>query len=285
MAQANLHHDDFRRGEEHYPETYGNDRQHQREYYPDGRGGYASANYPQFGAAEDRHWQGNDDYYGSRHQHRGPPRGESEFRQGGSLRFSPQRPGGYDEARQGRFGPPGAERHPRGAGPHGQDGEGHYWRPEIGSHDDYAYFGTPGHGQAYPEQSVQFHGGSHVGGGRHDGYGLAFSGDAGEGLYGAHRGWGQGTPGGSGDYPGHARHPDPDYHQWRQEQIRNLDRDYNDWRQERYHKFSSDFDSWRSNRPRGDLPQTGETDGSTGAQHSGSAASQSATSLKSGTKS
>jgi hypothetical protein len=55
-----------------------------------------------------------------------------------------------------------------------------------------------------------------------------------------------------GNYQGSSRngppHPDPDYHQWREEQIRKLDDDYDSWRNERYKKFSSDFDSWRKNR-------------------------------------
>jgi hypothetical protein len=43
-------------------------------------------------------------------------------------------------------------------------------------------------------------------------------------------------------------HRDPDYHQWREEQIRNLDNDYDTWRQERYSKFSEEFSTWRKNR-------------------------------------
>ena len=41
---------------------------------------------------------------------------------------------------------------------------------------------------------------------------------------------------------------DPDYHQWREEQMRRLDDDYQSWRSERYKKFSSEFDQWRSSR-------------------------------------
>jgi len=43
---------------------------------------------------------------------------------------------------------------------------------------------------------------------------------------------------------------DPDYHQWRSEQIRALDEDYRSWRQDRYKKFSDEFDQWRSGRSR-----------------------------------
>ncbi|MFL6679148.1 MAG: hypothetical protein ACJ8IK_12465 [Burkholderiaceae bacterium] len=46
---------------------------------------------------------------------------------------------------------------------------------------------------------------------------------------------------------GHAFH-DPDYHQWRNEQMNKLDRDYHEWRQQRYQRFSDDFDKWRADR-------------------------------------
>ena len=41
---------------------------------------------------------------------------------------------------------------------------------------------------------------------------------------------------------------DPDYHQWRGEQLNRLDRDYDEWRQHRYQRFAQDFDNWRANR-------------------------------------
>lgn len=43
---------------------------------------------------------------------------------------------------------------------------------------------------------------------------------------------------------------DPDYDQWRQEQMSNLDSDYQAWRGERYKKFSDEFNNWRTNRPK-----------------------------------
>ncbi len=54
--------------------------------------------------------------------------------------------------------------------------------------------------------------------------------------------------GAQGSGSGQQRHYDPDYAQWRNQQLRELDRDYDTWRQERYKKFSDDFTSWRSNR-------------------------------------
>ena len=44
---------------------------------------------------------------------------------------------------------------------------------------------------------------------------------------------------------------DPDYRQWREEQMRSLDRDYHDWRAERYKKFSDEFGQWRGSRSAG----------------------------------
>ncbi len=41
---------------------------------------------------------------------------------------------------------------------------------------------------------------------------------------------------------------DPDYHEWRAEQMRQLDRDYAVWRQERYRKFAEEFETWRRQR-------------------------------------
>ena len=55
----------------------------------------------------------------------------------------------------------------------------------------------------------------------------------------------------TGSYGSGQRHHDPEYHQWREEQIRNLDNDYQSWREERYKKFSDDFTSWRNSRSGG----------------------------------
>lgn len=41
---------------------------------------------------------------------------------------------------------------------------------------------------------------------------------------------------------------DPDYHEWRAEQMRQLDKDYALWRQERYRKFAEEFETWRRQR-------------------------------------
>jgi len=41
---------------------------------------------------------------------------------------------------------------------------------------------------------------------------------------------------------------DPDYEQWRHEQMQQLDDDYEAYRRERYGKFAEDFNAWRANR-------------------------------------
>lgn len=59
---------------------------------------------------------------------------------------------------------------------------------------------------------------------------------------------------------------DPDYQEWRAEQMRQLDRDYALWRQERYRKFADEFDTWRRQRfasqRRGPEPSQASSSGS-----------------------
>ncbi len=55
-----------------------------------------------------------------------------------------------------------------------------------------------------------------------------------------------------GQYYGRQQHHDPDYKQWREDQMRRLDEDYDSWRQERYQKFSDDFNTWRSSKSQAD---------------------------------
>lgn len=58
---------------------------------------------------------------------------------------------------------------------------------------------------------------------------------------------------------GHQTHYDPDYEQWRAEQMRAFDADYHGWRQERYQKFSEDFGKWRSERASRQAPDSVES--------------------------
>lgn len=68
-----------------------------------------------------------------------------------------------------------------------------------------------------------------------------------------------------GQHQGRPQHEqfDPDYHQWRADQLRSLDNDYRQWRDERYKKFSEEFDSWRKNRTTRSTSQGTTSAGST----------------------
>ena len=106
----------------------------------------------------------------------------------------------------------------------------------------------------------------------HDAQSSAWESTPGAGRYERHE---QG--GGMGDMTSgreRGRHWDPDYHQWREEQIRRLDDDYDAYRKERYGKFSEEFDSWRSNRAKqgsSNSAVTGSGTSKTAATSSGSA--------------
>lgn len=115
-------------------------------------------------------------------------------------------------------------------------------------------------------------------GGNTEGYGSGSFGGPGPGYQGqggdyANRQSSQGSRG---------AHHDPDYHQWRTQQMNDLDRDYDAWRQERYQKFSDDFTSWRSNRSNtAGRASTEKTDVDSGLSSSQSAGTGSTSSLTS----
>lgn len=76
------------------------------------------------------------------------------------------------------------------------------------------------------------------------------------------RGYFGGYQSGGGFEAGSNEQFDPDYHQWRSEQIRNLDEDYRSWRNDRYKKFADEFNTWRSQRSAGGSgTNTGSTSG------------------------
>jgi len=217
MVYAHARFADHRHDEEQYPESYGPERQREREYYAGERGGRHPsdypANYPQYGAADSRHRHSNDEYYSPRRGYAGPrSRPESDYRYGALPHAVPDF--GRDEVTQHNyFGYPESERRPHDFSLYDQMSGGPHGLPEPGYFDrDYLEAGSPGFGPGHPDYSRQLHGN------RHD------------------------------------QHVDPEYRQWREEQIRNLDRDYEEWRRERYHKFSCDFDSWRRARPQGEKP-------------------------------
>lgn len=58
------------------------------------------------------------------------------------------------------------------------------------------------------------------------------------------------SSGGSYGHP-HEEPFDPDYDQWRSEQMRSLDDDYRAWRNDRYKRFAEEFNAWRNKRSAG----------------------------------
>lgn len=117
------------------------------------------------------------------------------------------------------------------------------WRP--GPYQDHG----PGYmGRSYDEARDWQR--RHPGGGSDEGYGR-FQGGAGGYRSNAGPYAGSQTYGGYGDQLGYGStppHHDPDYHQWREQQMRQLDEDYQSWRGERYKRFSDDFETWRRER-------------------------------------
>lgn len=81
---------------------------------------------------------------------------------------------------------------------------------------------------------------------------------------------GQGRFGAAGQADPHRF--DPDYDQWRSEQLRNLDDDYDAWRKDRYKKFSAEFNAWRSSRS-GSQPGRDDSSSTRGQAGSGSSTS------------
>jgi hypothetical protein len=122
-------------------------------------------------------------------------------------------------------------------GDHGYD-EGRDWRRHDGANgsdeDRYGHGRFQGGGGGYRSNA-----GPYAGSQTYGGYGDQLG-------YGSYQGGRQ------------QQHHDPDYQQWREQQLRNLDDDYQSWRGERYKKFSDEFDSWRKNRQgaeqKNDLP-------------------------------
>lgn len=153
----------------------------------------------------------------------------------------------YDRPYQSRRGYDDAHGHERG----GRDRFDHHERAPYG-----------GNGATY--------GGSAYGG-RMEGAGgqeRGWSGSRGASYGGAYDAQGRGANHGSG------AHRDPDYHQWREEQIRNLDNDYESWRQERYSKFADEFNTWRSSRQRDASADKDKSAGASNTQTGGSGANK-----------
>lgn len=185
-------------------------------------GGYESPRQPQgdYGRGRDDAWQGGSDWRRESQRDLGGLRGEDHSRYG--QRDQDERYGYGDTApyrgdapRYGQYGLRDNDEDRYGAwGGSGQDPRERFNRPS-GLDRDYR-----GAGYAGP-------------GGYGGGYGGSYSGS-------------QSGYSGQRDQP--EQQFDPDYSQWRREQMRALDDDYNQWRQDRFKKFSDEFSTWRSSR-------------------------------------
>ncbi len=168
--------------------------------------------------------------YGIWNEHRDWPQRGSDYGRGTEDRGRDEYDRGYDSYRSGQAAQGGGS-----------------WRQQ----DDYPYRGQRGHyGRGtYPDWPD-----AGYGSGRY-----ASADDSRFGQVGGRDSQWQDQQQGFGPY-------DPDYDQWRREQVRGLDEDYRSWRDERYKKFSDEFNTWRSNRPaRSD--STSDSSSSSSAQH------------------
>ncbi len=114
------------------------------------------------------------------------------------------------------------------------DSTGGDWNAQRAWRDEQRYRGgqgqDAGYGSSYGQSSADNYQGNRGGPGNQDRYGdNGYQGNFQQGQR------------------GQAYH-DPDYHQWRSEQLSRLDREYDEWRQHRYQRFADEFDQWRSSR-------------------------------------
>lgn len=132
---------------------------------------------------------------------------------------------------------------------------------QYGMRDDQRYGGNQGGNQGG-------YGGGYGRDERSSGRGWGGAGYEGPGGYGGGYGYGQRDQDrygqdrygqGRSGYGGYGSQEqfDPDYSQWRQEQMSTLDNDYRDWRQDRFKKFSDEFSTWRSGRTQAGSSDTG----------------------------
>lgn len=222
MANPNSRRGDFDRGRTQYPDAAQNESHRGHEFYAGGGGGEHLTNYPRRSEQDDHYYPdnrndyragGNDfeqDDFGDSFRYNGPPTG---YRGHGYQ--SHQRPTDFEPLQ----GDPGGRAYRQGYSGYSpqyriDEEPGQRFRHES---DWRLGADRSNTGAEYPDRF-----------GRRDQWPIGFSGqDVGH---------------------SHSRHIDPDYHQWRSEQIRNLDRDYDDYRKERYGKFAEDFNKWRGDR-------------------------------------
>ncbi len=185
-------------------------------------------------------WRGEGNYRGSQ-QYRQPNGGfqEGQFNYQGEQQRSYQgQAGEYEPARD-------WYQHEYSRGYAGQGGQG--WNTgypgQYRGEQQWHGQGRQGGWQAQQDRQGQWGGGAGFGGGQLGGY---------QEWEQAHRGRDQEYSGRGGDYQQSSRSGnqsdqfDPDYHQWRDEQMRAFDDDYRSWRKDRFKKFSDEFSEWRN---------------------------------------
>ena len=218
MAHEKAQQDEYRQSGWPFPKRSDKERTRNRTDYASPSGASSTENSLRYGARRDRAEQDNDKYdqwprdiYGRQGY------GREQFRYGPAARDH----GGFDIPR-------------RWTGPNNREYDDFYIRDYGHSSHAPQYYGTQPLGRHEGPYSEQYIGG--------------YDGDMDTTFQGHHGGWDQGSLSGNEAQTLHSRHIDPDYHQWRNEQIRLLDRDYDDYRQERYQKFIDEFGKWRSER-------------------------------------
>lgn len=236
------------------------------ENWGSGRGGYSGSRQQGF---EDR-GQGQQAQQGDYNRYGSQGRGNDFGSDYGSSRFAGPGGGGdggygggqrYQDDRSSWNRQQQAFDQSRGSGQQGRGGERYNSNQGEEGYGSREYGTDYGTGRQYGQSShwEQRGGGSfdsQYGGGQ---YGRSQQGGR---QYGGRESYGERSGyGGYGQGASQGHHHDPDYQQWRNEQLRNLDDDYNSWRGERYKKFSDDFNSWRNNRSQANVA-TGQQESS-----------------------
>lgn len=211
-------------------------------------GGYgfqdAQRDYPRYGGESERHprqeqgygyssrQSGGRAYGGGTQGYQGGSQGYSQGSYGGSQGGYGSAQGGYGSAQGGYGGSQGdyGGQDFQGAGGYGQS-RARRFAESQGYHD----YEGPGSYQA-SRGRFQYD--------EDDAYGPAMY------ARGSYGGAGYGSPDDAGRFNPQSQF-DPDYTQWRSEQLRSFDDDYRNWRKERYGKFSDEFNQWRQSRQGG----------------------------------
>ena len=205
----------------------------------------------------------------SRNEHR---RGDQDWRD--EDRFSPRERSAYfnDERRGGRMGGMGGDDYERGYWGNDYERGGMGRQSEGRAYQGRDSWRTHGHDPRFYGPGMEGSGGEQGRGTLGAGYMSDYSDDREDWrVPSGPRTWGSGVGSGmQGRGMGQGRHSDPDYQQWRDEQLRRFDDDFEAFRRERYGKFATEFDAWRSNR----ASQGGSNEGKPAGSQAGTPAAE-----------